>query len=140
MSLAIPAGAPKPFLAADVSPAALSPDGQTIVGRDASGAWLFYPLSGAAPRPVHGLTATDSVVAFSADGGSLFVRQGTDVPARLERVDPVTGARTFVRELAPADRAGLIQVRLYSYQSATSAYSYDYAKRVSTLFVVDGVK
>jgi Tol biopolymer transport system component len=136
----IPAGAPKAFLTADVSPVAISPDGQTIVGRDASGAWQFYPLSGAASRPVSGLTPADTIVCFSADGGALFVRQGSDVPARLERVDAVTGARTFVKEMAPADRAGLIQVRLYSYQSATGAYSYDYTKRVSTLFVVDGVK
>ena len=34
---------PKPFLAADMSLAAMSPDGQTILGRDASGVWQFYP-------------------------------------------------------------------------------------------------
>jgi hypothetical protein len=62
------------------------------------------------------------------------------VPARIERVDLATGARTFVKELATVDRAGLIQVRPYSYHPATGAYAYDYVKRVSTLFVVESVK
>jgi hypothetical protein len=134
----IAGGAPKPFLTAEVSPVAISPDGQTILGNDASGAWQFYPVSGAAPRAAKGLTPADAVVCW--DGGPVFVRPDTDVPAKLERVDPVTGARTFVKELAPVDRAGLIQVRLFSYQPATGAYSYDYSKRVSTLFVVEGAK
>ena len=136
----IAGGPPKPFLAADMSPEAMSPDGQTIVGTDASGAWHFYPVSGAVSRAVPGLTAADTLISWSADGGSLFVRRGTDVPARLERVDLATGARTFVKELAPIDRAGLVQVRPQSYHPATGAYSYDYAKRVSTLFVVERVK
>jgi Tol biopolymer transport system component len=136
----IAGGAPKPFLAAGISPAEISPDGQTILGTDASGVWNFYPVSGAAARAVQGMTSADAIVSWSADGGSLFVRQGTDVPARLERVALVTGARTLVKELAPVDRAGLVQVRPDSYHPATGAYSYDYMKRVSTLFVVEGVK
>jgi hypothetical protein len=131
-------GAPKPFLAADMSLAAISPDGQTILGKDASGAWQFYPVSGAAPRAARGLTPDDAVVSW--DGGAVFVRSGTDVPAKLERVDAITGTRTFVKELAPVDRAGLIQIRLFSYHAATGAYSYDYGKRVSTLFVVETAK
>lgn len=131
-------GAPKPFLTAEISPVAISPDGQTILGKDAAGTWQFYSISGAGPRAARGLTPTDTIVCW--DGGAVFVRPDTEVPAKLERVDSVTGARTLVTELAPVDRAGLIQVRLFSYQSATGAYSYDYSKRVSTLFVVGGQK
>jgi hypothetical protein len=134
----IAGGTPKPFLAADMSPAAMSPDGQTILGKDASGGWQFYPVSGAAPRAVKGLTSADEVVCW--DGRAVFVRPDSDVPAKLERVDAVTGARTFVKALAPVDRAGLILVQLFSYHPATGAYSYDYSKRVSTLFVVEGAK
>ena len=131
-------GAPRPFLAADMSLAAMSPDGQTILGKDASGVWQFYPVSGGAPRAAQGLAPADAIVCW--EGGSLFVRPDTDVPAKLERVDALTGARTFVKELAPADRAGLIQVRLYSYHPATGAFSYDYSKRLSTLFVVESAR
>jgi Tol biopolymer transport system component len=134
----IAGGAPKPFLTADITPAAISPDGQTILGKDARGAWQFYPLSGASPRAAMGLTSADTVVCW--DGASVFVRPDTDIPAKLERVDSVTGARTLVKELAPVDRAGLIEVKLHSYQPATGAYSYDYSKRVSTLFIVETAK
>jgi Tol biopolymer transport system component len=134
----IAGGTPKPFLTADMWPAAMSPDGQTILGKDASSAWQFYPVSGAPPRAAKGLTKADVVVCW--DGRAVFVRPDTDIPAKLERVDSVTGTRTLVKELAPVDRAGLIQVQLFSYHPATGAYSYDYAKRVSTLFVVEGAK
>ena len=134
----IAGGAPKPFLGGDMTPAAISADGQTVLGKDASGRWQFYPVSGAAPQPAKGLTADDAVVSW--DAGAVFVRPDTDVPAKLERVESATGTRTLVKELAPVDRAGLINVRLSTYHPATGAYAYDYAKRVSTLFIVDGVK
>jgi hypothetical protein len=70
----------------------------------------------------------------------VFARPDTDIPAKLEKVDSVTGARTLMKELAPVDRAGLIEVKLQSYQPATGAYSYDYSKRVSTLFIVERAK
>jgi Tol biopolymer transport system component len=134
----IAGGAPKPFLSAEVSPVAVSPDGQTILGRDANGAWEFYPMSGAAARAARGVGSADAFVAW--DGASVFVVPDTDVPAKLERVDSMTGARTFVKELAPVDRAGLIQIRVFSYHPASGAYSYDYSRRVSTLFVIEGTK
>ena len=108
----------------------MSPDGQTIVRTDGSGTWQFYPASSGTAPAVPGMTAADVVVSWSADGASLFVHAGTDVPARLDRVDLASGARTLVREFAPIDRAGRTRT------TPTGAYAYDYTKRISTLFVV----
>jgi hypothetical protein len=134
----ISGGAPKPFLGGDMTPAAISANGATVLGKDVSGRWQFYPVSGAAPLTAKGLTAGDAVVCW--EGAAVFVRPDTEVPAKLERVDSATGTRTLVKELAPADRAGLISIRLSTYHPATGAYTYDYSKRVSTLFVVEGAK
>lgn len=53
---------------------------------------------------------------------------------------PIGAGGMSARSLAPVDRAGLVQVQLFSYHPATGAYSYDDEKRVSTLFVVRGAK
>jgi Tol biopolymer transport system component len=134
-----PGGPPKPFLSSDVTPSAMSPDMQTVVGTDRARAWHLYPVSGAPPRAAPGLTADDRVVSWT-EAGSLLVQRGNDVPAKLERVDVVTGARSMVREMAPSNTAGLNRVLIYSYHPATGAYAYDYQQRLSTLFVVKGAK
>jgi hypothetical protein len=117
----------------------MSPDMQTVVGTDRARAWHLYPVSGAPPRAAPGLTADDRVVSWT-EAGSLLVQRGNDVPAKLERVDVVTGARSMVREMAPSNTAGLNRVLIYSYHPATGAYAYDYQQRLSTLFVVKGAK
>ena len=62
------------------------------------------------------------------------------LPPRYREPTPIGAGGMSARSLAPVDRAGLIQVQLFSYHPATGAYSYDYEKRVSTLFVVRGAK
>ena len=86
------------------------------------------------------MSAADVVKAWSDDGRSVFVAAGFSVPARIERVDITTGARTFVRELAPPDRAGLVAVRLNQWISDGRAYVYTYSRNLSKLFVGSGVR
>ena len=55
-------------------------------------------------QPAPGLTVDDcglSVVGWSADGRQLFVHTGTEVPARIERIDVETGQRSCSRRWAP---------------------------------------
>ena len=47
------------------------------------------------------------MVGWSSDGKEMFVRSGTAVPSRIDRVDIETGRRTLLAEVAPADRTGL---------------------------------
>jgi hypothetical protein len=88
---------------------------------------------------VPNLSTTEGVVAWSHDGTALFV-QNYDVPAKLDRVDVATGKRTFIKVLAPPDRAGLIRVRVSSLLDEGRYYAYEYAKQLTTLFVVTGAR
>ena len=106
----ISGGEPTPLLQEGVIPAAISPDGQAILAIDRERKWGWYPVTGGAPQPAPGLTADDappSVVGWSADGRAFFIHTGTDVPARIDRIDIKTGQRTLLKELGPADLTGL---------------------------------
>jgi len=135
----IPGGEPAPLLGDGISPGAITPDGQAILGVDRERRWRWYPVSGGAPRPAPGLTAEDTplaILGWSADGKALFVRNGTDVPARIDRVDVATGRRTFLTEIGPADRTGFVAFDPQTVSRDGAQYSYRYRKRLSTLFIV----
>jgi eukaryotic-like serine/threonine-protein kinase len=135
----IPSGEPTPLLEEGVSPEAIAPDGQTILAVDRDQKWGWYPATGGAPRPAPGLTAEDrvgGVVGWSDDGKALFVRSGTALPARIDRIDIATGRRTLLAELGPADRTGLFTFDPKTVSRDGAQYAYRYWKRLSTLFVV----
>ncbi len=74
-----PVAIPVPLLDEGVVPAAIAPDGQTVLGVDAERQWRWYPLTGGASRPALGLTAKDSatrVVGWSADGQAFLSAHG----------------------------------------------------------------
>jgi hypothetical protein len=89
----------------------LSADGTLLLARDGEGKYFIYPIAGGEPRPVPGLTDTDVLAQWSADGRSVLVYRRAEIPCRLERVDLVTGRRTLFKEFAPADRTGLLSMR-----------------------------
>jgi eukaryotic-like serine/threonine-protein kinase len=135
----ISGGEPKPILEEGISPAAISPDGQAILGMDREKTWRWYPVAGGAPRPAAGLTADDtpsSIVGWSEDGTAFFVHAGTAVPARLDRVDVATGRRTLLKEIGPPDLTGLFTFDPLTVSRDGAQYAYRYWKRMSTLFVV----
>ena len=135
----IAGGEPTPLLQEGVIPAAISPDGRTVLAIDRERKWGWYPVAGGATQPAPGLTADDAppaVVGWSADGRALFIRTGTDVPARIDRIDVKTGQRTLLKELGPSDLTGLVTFDPLTVTRDGNQYAYRYRKILSTLFVV----
>jgi hypothetical protein len=135
----IPGGEPRPLLDEGIVPAAISPDGLSILGFDAQRTWRWYPANAGVPREAPGLTADDRVVGivgWSEDRKALLVRSGTDVPARIERLDVATGRRTLLKEIGASDLVGLVMFDPYTVSRDGAQYAYRYWKRLSTLFVV----
>jgi hypothetical protein len=55
-------------------------------------------------------------------------------------VDPVTGRREFWKELGPADATGVWPPDSQYVTPDGSAYIYSFARRLSDLYVVEGLK
>jgi hypothetical protein len=90
---------------------------------------------------VPGLTADDRVIRWSADGRSVYVldRDAT-LPFRFERLDLVSGRRDLIREVAPADRVGVMRCFGAAVTDDTRSYAYGYIRLTSQLFVVQGAR
>ena len=113
---------------------------------DSSAAWLIdrdgqsalFPLDGGAPRPFRGVTATDKLVAWSADGRQVYVSAPSNAIRRIYRVDLATGARTPWKEVVPTQPAG---VRLSEVSMTPDGRTtlHSYSQLLANLYIVSGV-
>jgi hypothetical protein len=118
----------------------VSPDGKFIESRDLDGKAHLYPLAGGDPRPIQGMEKDNVWVNWSNDGRSGYIRDGADVPARILRLDPSTGRKQLMFELAPEDTVGLSRIRAVKVVPDGKSYAYTYQRTLSELYLVEGVK
>ena len=116
----------------------LSSDGRIVLARGPEGKYFLYPITGGEARLVPGLTETDVVAHWSGDGRSVLAYRRAEIPCRLEGVDLATGHRALFKELAPADRAGLLSMRDVFVTDDLQSYAYTAYYQVSSLFVSEG--
>jgi Tol biopolymer transport system component len=133
-------GAPRPVTPEATTNGTVSPDGLQILYAKPGGAYFIQRAGGGTAQSVPGLTPDDQVIRWSVDGRSLYVFRPANVPFRLERLDLASGRRALVREVAPADRAGVLNGWGAALTDDTRSYAYSYARMTSQLFVVEGAR
>jgi DNA-binding winged helix-turn-helix (wHTH) protein/Tol biopolymer transport system component len=133
-------GKPRPVTPEGVVFCAVSPDGKLIAGSvlAGGGGWL-YPIEGAQPRPIPGLQPGESF-AWSSDPRLLYVYEWKQSPVKVYRLNILTGQREFFREMTPPDVAGLHHISHIYFSSDGQAYVYSYARLLSELYLVTGLK
>jgi eukaryotic-like serine/threonine-protein kinase len=136
----ISGGPPRSITPEGTSDGLVSPDGKNALVRGAEGKYLIYPVAGGAPRPVPWLTPDDVAIRWSLDGRSVLSYKAAQVPARVERVDLSSGRRTLVKDLAPADRTGIVNIFYVSFSDSEKSYAYSFTRILSRLARVEGVK
>ena len=123
---------------ASISP--LSPDGtKFIVGNSLD--WFIQPLAGGEAQPIHGMLPGERVVGWSADGGAVFVRPELSVlPVTITRLDLKSSVRSQILAFTPPDPAGHIQTRGVFMSPDARAFAFTYEKKLSELYLVEGLK
>jgi hypothetical protein len=130
-------GAPKPVTPeGKVGCLVPSPDGKFVITRDAE----MYSLEGGEPRPVPGLSRSERLIQWSADGRSIYVRNPEELPAKVYRIDLATGRRQLWKELAPSDPSGVDGIPFIWITPDGRSYVYSYNRELSDLYLVEGLK
>jgi Tol biopolymer transport system component len=132
-----------PSLADPVTPdgatgVVVADDEKTMLAHMADGSWRPVVSPTEFGPAVPGLTGLDAPVGWSADHRIISTQTRT-LPTPVELVDVVTGARTRIRELAPADAAGINHTYLSYWNERNRSYAYAYTKELTQLFTVTGV-
>jgi hypothetical protein len=117
----------------------ISPDGTRVVVKDDHGSAEIYAVGGGAPTPVPHLNAGDVVVQWSVDGHALLVAHRDGLPWVVERLDLVSGRRTPAMTIRPHEASGL-RLSVFGISRDAKYYVHTYARLLSDLYVVDGLK
>jgi eukaryotic-like serine/threonine-protein kinase len=132
------AGSPPAPVTPEGVVATLAPDGKTMLHAMADGGFLLSTLDGAAPRPVRGLGPGDRQIAWSRDGRAIYVQQGFQAPATVERIELATGRRSSVGRLAPEGVGAITALYVMDWADDGRSYAYYFTSLPSTLFEVRG--
>jgi eukaryotic-like serine/threonine-protein kinase len=139
----IEGGKPRPITAEGVSlrvgQRAVSPDGAWVVGIDLNERPSRYPISGGEPLRIPGVESGDVPIRWSTDERSLLVFRRSAVP-RIYAVDLASGHNELLREIIPADPAGVINIWGVHVGPDDQSYYYSFMRTLSDLYVVDGLK
>ena len=131
---------PQPVIPPGVlaSPAFTS-DGKFLAARDQSKKWALYPIAGGQPIPLPKWPSNDFPLNHTTDNHSFFVASG-DLPVNIYRLDFLSGARQFVRQIRPGDATGVERISALLMTPDGKYCVYGGARRLSTLYVVNGLK
>jgi len=119
---------------------ALSRDGKTVAATAADGRGYLYPIGGGSSRAIPGMEPGEVPIRWGTEDNTLFVYRPGDLPAKVYRLDLVTGQRKPWRELMPPDPAGVEYVGPILPTPDGKAYVYGYRRLLSDLYLVEGLK
>jgi dipeptidyl aminopeptidase/acylaminoacyl peptidase len=117
----------------------ISPDGRYLFADSPARGTMIFPVAGGEPRPVPGIAPPQTPIRWSADGRHLFVRNAA-IPMRISLLDLETGRQTPWKEIAPPDLAGATPPVAVWLSADGKSYAYSLERRLSDLYLVDGLR
>ena len=120
--------------------ALLSPDGEKVAAAMESGKLLVYVLSGGEPHAIPDTNGREGVVGWGSDGKSLFMLESRTVPANVLRVDIETGKRKLWKTITPVEPSGVDSIAPVRIGADEKSYVYGLNRRLTNLYVVEGLK
>ncbi|MGH9874292.1 MAG: protein kinase domain-containing protein [Pyrinomonadaceae bacterium] len=118
----------------------ISPDSRLLIASDAQHQRSFYPVEGGAPQPIPHLESEDEIIGWSSDGRSLYLARTQEMPIRVYRFDPSTGRRELLKEVVPADPAGVFWPNSIFMTPDGKGHVHSFRRVLSDLYVVEGLK
>jgi dipeptidyl aminopeptidase/acylaminoacyl peptidase len=119
---------------------AASPDGKSVLAL-LGGKWFFFPIEAGETRPMPFLKDGDDPRQWSTDGRFLYVARNGAAPAlQIERLNIANGERTPWKTLVPYDPVGIESLETVVITPDGTGYCYTYARRLTELYLVDGLK
>ena len=132
-------GKPVPITPEGIPALRISPDGKYVTAT-LRGKLNLFPVAGGEPKTVAGIEPGESVIRWSEDGRSLFLRRSEGPAAvKMQRLDITNGRKEAWRELKTPDPVG-VQIGQVVMTPDGSAYAYSFQRDISTLYLAKGLK
>jgi DNA-binding winged helix-turn-helix (wHTH) protein len=118
----------------------LSPDGTLAVARCPDADYCLYPTAGGEYRRLPGSEGLRPAAWDPSGRFIVMMDRSLQFPLQLYRLEVATGRREPWRVLAPGDRAGISFLTGIAVSPDLKSWAYDYLRRLSELYVVDGIR
>ncbi len=118
----------------------LSPDGKAAAAIEPGQGISIWPTAGGSPQLVRGSEPGDRPVAWTSDGGSLWVFKRGDLPVSIHRLEIASGRRALWKRIAPSDLAGVHSIAEFYVTPEGHAYFYSFERILSQLYVARGLR
>lgn len=118
----------------------ISPDGRFVVSDSPDGSFALYSLDGGESRPLRGIEKSERPAQWTADGKAIYFFERGTIPCRVHRVDVETGARELWATITPRFRSGVEGVNAVYLTPDGEKYTFNYAQRLSTLYLARGLR
>jgi eukaryotic-like serine/threonine-protein kinase len=132
-------GKPVPLTPEGTTASRVSPDEKyaTVV---ANGQLSLFPIGGGRTKVIANLEPGQSVIRWSGDGRSLFLRK-SEGPAslRIDRLNVMTGRQELWKEITTPDAVG-VQLHELVMTPDGNSYAYSFQRDISTLYLVEGLR
>jgi hypothetical protein len=132
-------GKPIPITPEGIIGRLISPDGRYVlrVGDDAG--ISVYPTSGGPPAPIPNLEPGFIPVQWSEDNSSVYGYSPGQVPAKVYKVNLITGAKTLVQDLQPDTTIGVVVISPVVVSRDASRFAFSYYQVSSVLYLISGL-
>jgi Tol biopolymer transport system component len=132
-------GEPRPITPEGTSQGSISLDGASVVAKKGNGGFSIYPVAGGIAREIPEVDPDEQAI-WSSDGRSLILYRVSRVPTHVEHLDLATRRRTPLRDIGPADRAGVTTIGPIVFSEDEKSYVYSFERDEGYFFIVDGVR
>jgi eukaryotic-like serine/threonine-protein kinase len=122
------------------APMAVAPDGRHVVANGPDHRMTIYAADDSEPRTVKGCLPGERVLAWSNDGGAIFVTGQGRTSLEIIRVNLESGERSAHHTIRPADPGGIMDLSPARITPDGQTYAYGYRRYLSDLFVVTGLR
>ena len=122
-------------------PLVVSPDSSLVIVNNPKGQLSQYSVTGGQPTVVAGAMPGDQPLAWSPDGGTIWVLNRDPRPAKTFRIELKNGRRSLWKEVPYPDPAAIEFEQLRVVMSTDgSKFVYGYQEHLSELFVAQGLR
>ncbi|HEU5236093.1 MAG TPA: protein kinase [Pyrinomonadaceae bacterium] len=136
----IDGGPPRPITPEGVVGSLISPDGKFLLGRDRGNKKTLYSVATGEARQLAALETDDWVIRWGSDANSIYTCTRNQIPVKLYKVNLDTGRKELLKELTPADQAGILGAINVLMTPDAKAYIYSFTRNLSDLYLVKGLQ
>ena len=136
----VDSGGPQPITPEGVSCTRVAADGKSLIGFDAQNKAAIYSIEGGGPRTIPGLADNESIAGWNADGSALYVYTIAGFSLKISKLVLANGRKEPLREVTPADTAGLAQAPEIILTPDGKGYIFTTRRFLMDLYLAEGLK